>query len=393
MKSTISFAMSGFSAIILSVFTRSLLFLGLSWYIFSGTQPTAATDFFQALFLQSVMITFLSASSYFTTVSKRWDSSNDAKLILSHIQMSLLTVLAVCLLYIFGKLETQSRLVLLLLTGALATGIAAPLTGLVVRKFGPWMAYGPSITVAPLYLSFIFVPNIDPMIASVCAIVGFQVTVFLVLSFIMRELLFSIIRSFRSILRVSTFSNLWSNFVFGLLNSAIVGYFYWFRELWVAVQAAETAATILFIFRISDTFIGVIITDIGAKLDALKLVERHGKVLSIIIVCAGMLVSAVLWWITTFEISDLALAISGQLLVECIRLLSIGFFLYQNARRSSVAYALYCLGTVGITYAFLMVVPLQNYPAGFFYFLVANSVTSTVLTAVFVLAFSDKSIS
>ena len=374
--------MSRVAPIALSVAARAALFLVLSWYVYAFAEAGAAADFFQDMFFQSVLITFLSASSFFAVVSKGWDTSKDTLLMLTHCFMAIITIVVVGLLYWVGDLGIPGGILLALLVGALATGLAAPLTGVIMRRHGTWVAYGPSIVLAPLFLGFLAIPGSDTILTCVLAIVGFQVSVFVVVAYVGRDVVLGTFRLQSAGRTSETARALWSTFVFGALNAAFVGYFYWFRELWVEVQPAEIAAAVLFVYRIFDTLLGIVIVDLGSRFNVMTLVDRQAQRLMLPVVSLGAVVLLLLSVLEVSTLSPLAVALAGQFTLECARLPMIIFFLYQSARRSGIGYIAYIVGTVGLSYAVLAAVPLQVQTTGFFAFLAVTNVISALITCV-----------
>lgn len=373
--------------IALSVGARAVLFLVLSWYVYAGADPAAAVDFFQDLFFQSVLITFLSASSFFAVVSKGWDSSKDALLVLTHVLLAVVAVGVILIAYRFVDLGIRPDILFLLLGGAVATGLASPLTGLIVRKHGAWMAYGPSIIAAPACLCLLFLREVDPVMVAILAIVAFQVVVFAALASIARSVFQGILSAIRTMWAVESQQTLLGTFAFGLLNTALVGYFYWFRELWVLSQPAAISAAVLFVFRIFDTLIGIVVTDLGARIHAVALVERHARRLATGVVGISAVAAMLLLALESLTLAPFTLAVSGQILLECVRFPVLVFFLYQGARRSSGGYTVYNVGTVCISFAVLQVFPLQTHVTGFYLFLTVTTVISALLTCAFAILY------
>jgi hypothetical protein len=381
---------AGVAPIALSVAARAVLFLGLSWYVYAAAAPAAAAGFFQDLFLQSVMITFLSASSFFAMVSKSWDAAKDRLLLLSHGIMAVGAVAVVVLCSRFGTFGAQADVLYLLLAGAVATGLASPLTGLIMRKRGAWLAYGPSIIAAPLFLGTLLISVSDAVLAGILAIVGFQITVLLALAVIARHMLIDALRAIPDMMTGPALRALWATFVFGALNTALVGYVYWFREAWVLLQVAEISAAVLFVARISDTAVGIIMTDIGARVHAVNLVEQRVKWLPAVVIALGLSGGALLLALNAVTLSPTVFAITGQVVLECVRLPLIVFFLYQSARRSAGGYISYTLGTVMISMAVMLIVPLQDSATGFYLFQTLTTVLSALITCAFALRFPSK---
>jgi hypothetical protein len=370
----------GLAPILLSVMARAGLFLALSWHVYRVAEAAAVAAFFQDLFLQSVMITFLSASSFFAVVSKGWDQSRDAMLVLTHLLMAVATVAVIPVLYGTGVLDGSAATLGALLAGAIATGVGSPLTAVIVRSRGPWMAYTPAIFAAPLFLGLIAVPGLDPVFACVAAVVGFQITVFAASAFIARDVFVQFRAQGAAMMTRAVVRPLWGTFVFGALNTVFVGYFYWFREAWVGLQAAEISAAVLFVYRIFDTLLGIVITDLGSRIDAVRLVERWAKAMLLPLAGLCVVVFAALWWLGQQDLSPVTFAVAGQALLEAVRLPAMVYFLYQSARRASGGYVIYILGTVGVSYALLFALPLQAYPNGFYLFVVLTTLLSSAFT-------------
>lgn len=374
---------SRIAPIALSVAARAFLFLVLSWYVYAFAESKDAAGFFQDLFFQSILITFLSASSYFAVVSKGWDPAKDSLLVFTHLLMAIITFVSLILLYWLYDLGLRGEVFFALLAGALATGLGSPLTGIVVRRHGGWWAYGPSILFASVTPAIVLVPWLDPVLACVLAIVVFQVCVFLVTAFVARHdiLLAFQLRSLE--LSSTTVGAWWGTFLFGVLNSATVGYVYWFRELWILVQPAEIAATILFLYRVFDTALGIAVIDVGSRFDVTSFVDRYSKRLISPIILLGGIVLFSLHELESRSLSPLTLAVLGQVALECVRFPMIIFFLYQSATRSSMGYLMYVLGTIGLSHVVLFFIPLQVFQVGLFVFLALTNLFSALITCVY----------
>jgi hypothetical protein len=373
----------GSVAVALSVASRAALFLGLSWHVYAGASAERAASFFQDLFFQSVLITFFSASSFFAVVSKGWDDSRNGLLMLTHGILGVVGTTMVVVAGSRGVFGVEPGLLLLLLAGALATGLASPLTGLIVRSRGPWRAYGPSIVLAPLFLGVILWPGLDPVYAAVVAIVGFQVAAFLYLGVVGRQVFVDMLAQVGGLLRRDAMVALAATFVFGGLNTVFVGYLYWFREAWTPLQEAELAAAVLFVFRISDTFIGIVLTDLGSRIDAIRLVETRARKMGILVLGLGTIVIAMLWTLGTLNARPFVIAVLGQVILECLRLPFLVFFLYQGARRSGIGYAAYNIGAIVVSYLLLLLWPLQAFPTGFHVFMAVITVTTAAITSLY----------
>lgn len=367
----------------LSVAARAALFLGLSWQVYATASAEQVAGFFQDMFLQSVLITFFSASSFFAVVSKTWDDKRNAVLMLTHVLLAIIGVIAVWLLVIFDLAGVETHLLVTLLVGAVSTGLASPLIGLIVRSQGTWQAYGPAIVLAPLFLGVILVPGLDPVTAAIGAIVAFQVTTFLYLAFVGRAVFAELLAQRWTIWTRDVWAALWATFAFGALNTVTVGYLYWFREAWVPLQVPEIAAAVLFVFRILDTFIGIVLTDLGGRIDAIRAVEERKGTWAMRIAGLGVVVIGLLWGLGTLDLRPFVLAVVGQLLLECVRLPLQVFFLYQGARRSGLGYLVYTAGMVALSFAVLMVWPLQAFPTGFYVFMAVTSLLTASITCAY----------
>jgi hypothetical protein len=376
-------ALGGSAAVALSVASRAMLFLGLSWHVYASANAEQAANFFQDLFLQSVLITFFSASSFFAVVNKSWDDRQNGLLMLTHVILGVVGTVVVVMLMLTDALSVDPGLLILLLIGALATGMTSPLIGLIVKSKGPWHAYGPSIVVGPLFLGMIALQGLGPIEAAIGAIVAFQVVVFLYLGFVGRQVFADMLAQKWLIWREDLPGAFGATFAFGALNTLLVGYLYWFRETWVPLQAPEVAAAVLFIFRIFDTFLGVVLTDLAGRLDAIKVVEQHRRIWAVVIAILGAAAIFALWLLGTLDLQPFTVAVTGQVLLECLRVPLLVFFLYQGARRSGMGYFVYNAGTVGISYVVLAVIPLQNFPTGFYLFTAITALLSASITCAY----------
>ncbi|SFH05988.1 hypothetical protein SAMN04488020_10688 [Palleronia marisminoris] len=131
-------------AIGLSIAARSCFMLGL--YLLAGTALSAsdAARFFQLVFLQAILIAFVSAAGFFRV--QRLDAEDDVRdyIIAGICLLPLSGIFPLLLLGIFPVYREIWPVLIPIWLGASASALAGPWAAVVQKRTGPFRAFGPT---------------------------------------------------------------------------------------------------------------------------------------------------------------------------------------------------------------------------------------------------------
>ena len=327
----------------LSIALRAILFMLLSVQVYANNSGEAAAVFFQILFLQNIIIGFMSASGFFR--SQNLKTGTDAITQLSAYGLMVLPSLIVgaAALWSSTAYDAYSFELLLIWGGAICTSIAAPISGLVLQNRGAVQAFMPSIISASLFLlilllSFKKLSGVWPY----AMIAGYQALTFILLMTRTPHLILGALRRLFSTSPLETMKSANENLVVGFVNVLHLLIVFFFREYWSQNVEAAIASAVFLAFRFSDTFIQLTHMVLArTRIAGAIFNARQTRYPIIAIVIAGVSALAITASLglldTTFHI--LVFALVAQLCLDIFRVPWGLSFLYQmeNLRMKSYA--------------------------------------------------------
>ncbi len=238
----------------LSLGGRAAFFLALSALVYARAEPTAAVAFFQLMFLQAVVITFLSASGYFRALNTTEDATGKISLLAAHLVLAGLSLLALPPMLIWGGALYPSVSVLLLVWGgAVAAALSGPLTGLTLASRGPARAFGPQAVLAVLCAVAAFHPIFGGRLGPYLLVAVFQGATMLWLAAqnaaVVRG---AAAQVWRGGLR-QVFDTQSATLAYGAINTGTLSVVFIFREIWSMSAPPALVAAAFFALRFSDT--------------------------------------------------------------------------------------------------------------------------------------------
>jgi len=239
----------------LSILMRAGLLLFLSGLVYTLSPPEDTKVFFQIVFLQTVVIAFLSASGFFRAQSLK--DYTEAADYLAAMMLLILPSLALPLLLAVLDADYSDRLLALLAVwgGAVATALATPLSALVMNRHGPFRAFLPACLSAVIVLVALWAAaernwfDLLPYLA----LASFQILNFVFLALQESALVISAIRRLfgRKLSELRRY--VLEGFGVGASNVAHLLVVLAVREIWSDSVSSELAAALFLVLRISDT--------------------------------------------------------------------------------------------------------------------------------------------
>ena len=320
------------AAIGLSIALRAVLLLVVASLVYEAAPAEEATAFFQILFLQGIIVAFLSAAGFFRVQ----DISDEA--VVDYFAAALMLVplslvLPVGLIIFDPEYQVYWIAIVVLWTGGVATALAAPLSGLILRENGPFAAFLPSCIGTVLgagCLGFWLMvgANWHPILPYL-VLAGFQCVTFALLAVQAKGVLRAAILRLRTDRLMHVWTHATSTFGIGLANVMHMVAVLTLREFWADRADAEIAAAVFLILRFSEAAFQFVHMVLSGQSLARRLVEARQAHLAQF----GMFAAAIgaLMAINSYSsaVAPLLLAVMMQLMADAARVLWSLSFLWQ----------------------------------------------------------------
>jgi len=237
-----------------SIFSRAVFFLSLASYVYASNSDHDVVVFFQLLFLQAIVIAFLSASGFFR--AQNFTTADQASAFFSvYLVLGVSSLLALLGFLFFSEQYSAYKIpVILIWGGAVFTAFSSPLSGYLIISQGPIKTFLPSIVVAIICTLIVgFSPYEMIGLQPYLLIVGYQAVTFLVLAVLAKDVVASAIVIVKN-LKVSEYlGHVKENLNIGVILTIHLAIIFQFRETWSSSVAPSVASAVFLVFRFSDT--------------------------------------------------------------------------------------------------------------------------------------------
>lgn len=311
-------------AIGLATLVRAFFLLALSAQVYISLSSDQAASFYQLVFFQAIIIAFLSASGFFRAQELSDDSSS-----ISYLSTNMGLVLPSAILPLFLALFIDAYRdfgieLALIWIGAAAAALTAPVTGIVLRKQGPFAAFMPVLVSAALMIVvLVSIPDWSPLTPYI-VLVSFQGLSFLILNARAPWLAIGILQSWGRSGERLNLSLLKQNGIVGTVNLANLLVIFFVRHLWEMRAAPDTVAAVFLVLRYSDTGIQVLHQVLSGQVFAFGMMKRRST--PFLLFSGGCLVAIAFVGLRNFPGSPIALALLAQVILDIVRYpASIGF--------------------------------------------------------------------
>ncbi|MCK4712496.1 MAG: hypothetical protein KAT26_06415, partial [Marinosulfonomonas sp.] len=366
-------------AVGLSMISRAVLLLVLSGYVYAANPDQEVVVFFQLLFLQSIVISFLSASGFFR--AQNLTSSDEVASFVSVYLLLIIFSLAVLSGFLFfSNHYSELKLpVSLIWFGAIFTSLSGPLSGYLLNTRGPLVAFLPSIIGAVIcVIAIVFSPYEMVAIHPYLLMTTYQAVTFFILAFLSRNTIAKAIRHLRNLKLAEYLGHSRENIAIGIIHTFQMGLFFIFRENWANSVSLELAAAVFIVLRFSDAAIQF----------SHMVLSRHSVVSKLFSHSSNKWIGFVIFWATvcglglfytsqySTVLAPLVFALVAQLLLDMFRQFWNLSFLYQMENFLLKRYVWFAivppvmsyiivLGTVGIhspigVYLFYLIIVLAG---------------------------------
>lgn len=366
----------------LSIATRTLFFFIISVVVYSSTSGEEAVSFFQLLFLQTVLITFLSASSYFRMLDLKTDL-NAISSLSGHLFFSLIGSVLLPLLYfvIFSQNE-HFTIYFLLGIGGGAASISGALTGHTLKQGRVSSAFTPSILSALICLILLYLNPEKSLSIYLYTVVLYQVLTALFLVFVNLKLFKQIAVNGAFVLIKQLATHFKSNLLFGGVNTYAVFLLFYFREEWSRNIDSQVAASVFFFIRMSDIGLQLMTTVLASheKLNILPKIFHFKTVACVIIgyfICVNLIDIEI-----NFEHENLYHSLSiltNQILIDLIRYPLASLFLYQVSLAQKSDYGWFVFIPISVVHILAIQMHWHNQAAAIYWFMLTTSVVGLIV--------------
>lgn len=333
-----------------SLLAKSAVLVGVGIYAYDSLQGSDVSRFFQLVFIQSIIISVVSAAGYFSTI-ERADGVRDVRVITGHVGVALL-VAAMSVIAAFVYFEGFERDMFMLVSlGALATGVTAPFYGVSCRVCGFRGTYLPQICLAVLSALFLILLAAATGDGDGSAhmpylfLVGFQLAAaVLVVVRVVPSLSIFVEGTLRA--RPADYSGFSRVLVYGVLNAGTVLGIFVAREIWSGNVAVAYSATVFLLLRIADSGLQVLSMVWAAVPGSIDWVVRWRRRIFVAIL-AGLAASLSGLGILTLGGAPIFVTfVISQALLELVRVPATSAFVLQMTRGTSLSYAGYVVAAL-----------------------------------------------
>lgn len=241
-------------AVGLSISSRAVFLLALSAFVYASNSDHDIVAFFQLLFLQSVVISFLSASGFFRV--QNFSSPDQASAFFSvYIILGVFSLLALLGFLLFTEHYSEYKFpIILIWFGAIFTSLSSPLSGYLVATRGAMAAFLPSIIGALICtIIVVFSPYEMIGIQPYLLIAGYQTVTFFVLAVLAKDIFANSIKIVRNLKIIEYLGHVKENLTIGIILTIQMTIIFQFRENWSSSVPANLASAVFIVFRFSDT--------------------------------------------------------------------------------------------------------------------------------------------
>ncbi len=318
------------AAIGLATLVRAVFLLTLSAQVYVSLSSDQAASFYQLVFFQAIIIAFLSASGFFRAQELPDDNAAISYLSANMGLVIPSTILPLFLAFFIDAYSDLGLELVLIWLGAAAAALTAPVTGVVLRRHGPFAAFMPALVAAGLMIVvLVLLPEWSPLTPYI-VLVSFQGLSFLILILRTPWLAIGVLRSWgRSGSRLN-FGLLKQNGIVGAVNLVNLLMIFFVRHLWEMRTTPETVAAVFLVMRYSDTGIQVLHQVFSGHIFAVRLMERRSTPL--LLFSGGCLVAFAFVGLQNFPGSPIATALLAQCILDIVRYPASLGFLFQMQR-------------------------------------------------------------
>ena len=327
-----------------AIAARAGLMLVLSALVYARATPEQGALFFQILFLQGIVIAFLSAAGFFRAQGLKAEAVESylAGMLLMALPSVALPVGAALVLPAYAA---EGAALFVMWLGAVCAALAAPLSSLVMQARGPWAAFLPAMAGAGLAAAALALGARDHWdgLLPYLALAGFQAVTFAGLAVQMRGPLGAALGRIARRDLGPVWAHLRETAGVGAVNVAHLLALFALREVWAGRAEAEIVAAVFLMLRLSDTALQLVQMVLSGYGVAIRLFEARrapvvfgGMALGAAVALGGLGALGSAWPV-------LLLALAMQVAVDVLRLpWSLGY-LYQMTRFDLRRYALFTL--------------------------------------------------
>lgn len=368
----------------MSIAMRAILFMLLSVQVYANNSGEAAAVFFQILFLQNIIIGFLSASGFFRSQNLKTDTEAMTQLA-AYLLMILPSLgLGAAAFGVSTSYDAYGLELLLIWGGAICTSMAAPVTGLVLQKRGSVQAFSPSIISASLFLIVLFfnfknLSGVWPYIM----VAGYQTLTFFLLITRTPHLIVGALQRLLSTAPLKTLKSANENLVVGFVNVLHLLIVFFFREYWSQNVEAAVASAVFLAFRFSDTFIQLTHM-VLSRTPVVGLIfgrsQRQFQFIALGMACTSAVAVMASLRLAETAFHILVFALAAQICLDFFRVPWGLSFLYQMENLRMRSYAMFVILPPVTAAAFTTFLALQGQPIALHLFFVINVLCGALLT-------------
>lgn len=243
----------------LSILSRAVLFLVLSGYVYAHNSDADIIVFFQLLFLQSIVIAFLSASGFFRAQNLQ-DAGEAASFMSIYFLLSILSLLGLFGFLFFVTDYSNNQLpVIIVWVGAIFTSFSSPLSGYLLAKRGALIAFFPSILGATICgLVILSSPYEMTGFRPYLVLLGYQSITVILLFALTKDIILNAITYLVRLNFIHHLKHSYDNFTIGVAHTFHLAIVFHFRESWSLAAVPELAAAVFVTFRFSEAAIQLV---------------------------------------------------------------------------------------------------------------------------------------
>ncbi|MGS4948171.1 hypothetical protein ACVDG3_22130 [Meridianimarinicoccus sp. RP-17] len=363
---------------------RSGLLLLISGIVYNSHSAADAAAFFQILYLQATAIAFLSASGFFRVQSIDTDEGLTEYLAATALLIPPSALLPVLVAFLVPEYTARLPELAIAWIGAIATALAAPVSGIVLKRRGPLAAFLPACIAALLAMVVLIAAGSGELhtLAPYLALCGFQVITVLLLLLQIRTILATTLRRLAHLGSGMPFPHLQETSAVGALNVLSMLLVFGIRQLWVQKAGADIGAAVLLTLRISDSVLQLTHMVMAGHQMATRLIRSHWSLLAQVgSVCVSILLILLLGQLTiTPTIPVIVFAVLAQIALDVSRIPWSFGFLYQMKQFHLLRYAVFtlCQPAIGFTVAIWPI--LQGRPEGLLIFLAISVASGAIIS-------------
>lgn len=369
------------SAIGLSMILRSGLLLLISGIVYKTYSAADAAAFFQIIYLQAIAIAFLSASGFFRVQAIDADEG-----LAEYLTATALLILPSALLPLAVALllpEYAARLPELAIAwiGAIATALAAPVSGIILKRHGPLAAFLPACIAAALAMIFLVAVSSGEL-TPYLALCSFQIVTVLLLLVQIRTILATTLRRLARLGSGMPWPAIHEASAVGAVNVVNMLLVFGIRQLWIQTAGADIGAAVLLTLRISDSVLQLLHMVMAGHRVVTRLIRSRWSLMAqagsvtisiLLVLLLGQLAVA-------HAIPVMVFAVLAQIALDASRIpWSVGF-LYQMKHFRLPRYMAFtlCQPAIGLAVAILPI--LRGRPEGLLIFLAVSIASGAIIT-------------